>query len=81
MDLASHALTERGVHHLVARQRPLAGECRRNDQRVEMRIVVAADVHLRGGQSLADEAFNIGGGQRHAPEGLALNAWAIYIQA
>ncbi len=81
MDLAPHALAERGVHHLVARQRPLAGECRRDDERVEMRAVVAVDAHLRGWQALADEAFKIGGGQQRTPEGLEANAWAICVPA
>ena len=47
VDLAPHALAERPVDQLVARQRPQALEGRADQQRGEMRVVVRAHLDLR----------------------------------
>ena len=55
MHFAAHALAEPGVDQLVALQRPLALELRGDDDRLEVRVVVGQDAHLRAGQAGQDQ--------------------------
>ena len=61
VDLSAHAFAQRGVHHLVTDQGPLAGEFGGNHQRLEVRVVLTRHLDFRRGQTLLDEASDFGG--------------------
>src|SRR6516162_1846979 len=61
VDLPSHALPERAVHELMAREAAQLRELARHDARGEVGAIVRIDLHLRTGQPGTDETCNFVG--------------------
>jgi hypothetical protein len=61
VDLPAHAWAEARVDHLVPLQRALALELARNDDGLEVRVVVRADVDVRAWQAGQDQLFHLVG--------------------
>ena len=59
MDFATHALTERFVDELVARDAALADEFTRHDAGGEVRVVVGFDQDLGFGEGCSDELCDL----------------------
>ena len=55
MDFPAHAITERGVHEAVARQRQLAGKGRADHGGMEVDAVITFDLHMGAGQAGFDQ--------------------------
>src|SRR6516162_10088 len=58
VDLAAHALAERAVHELMAREAAQLRELARDDARAEVGAIVRFHVYLRTGQAGTDQAGN-----------------------
>jgi arabinose-5-phosphate isomerase len=80
MDLPPHQRPERLINELMAGNRTEPDELRRHHPRGKMRVVVGFNLHVRTGQSGADELGNpLGGHQGHVHGAILANLSVIIL--